>query len=51
MVTRHSPKVDVPVLVTLAVGVYIWVMGVLLIAFGTWIAAGGGAFLRYAGFR
>jgi len=51
VVTHHSPKVDVAVLVMLAVGVYARVTGILLAAFGTWIAAGGDALLRYAGCR
>jgi len=38
-------------LVTVMIAVYLWVMRVLLQAFGNWIAAGGGALLRYAGFR
>ena len=51
MITSHSPKPEVAIVVTMAVGLYVWVMGVLLAAFGSWIAAGGGALLRYAGFR
>jgi len=51
VITRHSPGPDVAIIVMLAVAVYVWVMSLLLQAFGTWIAAGGGALLRYAGFR
>jgi len=52
MVTRHrSSRPDVAMVIALAVGVYAWVMGVLLEAFAAWIAAGGSALLRYSGFR
>jgi uncharacterized membrane protein YdbT with pleckstrin-like domain len=53
VIARHAPRPEVTIVVTVAaaVGVYVWVMGLLLQAFGSWIAAGGGALLRYAGFR
>ena len=51
MIIPHAPRSEVAIVITVAVAVYVWVMGLLLQAFGTWIAAGGGALLRYAGFR
>ena len=51
MITPHAPRSEVAIVVTAAVGLYLWVMGLLLQAFGTWIASGGEALLRYAGFR
>jgi hypothetical protein len=48
--TNRETDPTVLIIVTTVIVVYPWVMGMLLEMSATWVTAGGGALLRYAGY-
>jgi hypothetical protein len=50
MSTNLDTDSAVLVMITTIVGVYVWVMRLLLEMFAAWVTAGSGALLRYAGY-